>query len=247
MRHAPSFEVVHADVSKHWGLMGRFIMGLRDQKTLLVRFELESGMLMALSRDPTMTKESTFKVFHWKHVANGSYDTVIAPVWITLPKLPERYWFLEFLIAIGDSIGRFIRVDLLTVSMARPSVARICVGVDLSRELPLEIGIKYKGIIWQKIVYRNMPAHCTHCRMQGYNIKACKRAHQTHQQPSNAPAPNPTSAILNPNPNHSLRPGFNPNQLPPMTQPDPQTPSPSVPLQIHVPNQTNIVCPCFYH
>lgn len=54
-------EVVHADVSKNWGLMGRFIMGLRDQKTLLVHFELESDMLMALTRDALMN--SVFKVF----------------------------------------------------------------------------------------------------------------------------------------------------------------------------------------
>lgn len=34
----PPLEVVHADVSKNWDLMGRFIMRLRDQKTLLVWF-----------------------------------------------------------------------------------------------------------------------------------------------------------------------------------------------------------------
>lgn len=45
----PSLEAVQSDVSKNWGLMGRFVMGLCDQKTLLVRFELESDMLMAMS------------------------------------------------------------------------------------------------------------------------------------------------------------------------------------------------------
>lgn len=88
--------------------MGRFIMGLRDQKTHLIRFELESDMLMALSSDATMIKDSAFKVFRWKNMADGSYDVVIAPVWIALPKLPKSYWFPKFLLAIGDSIGRFI-------------------------------------------------------------------------------------------------------------------------------------------
>lgn len=41
-------------------------MSFRDQKTLLV------------SRDALMIKESAFKVFRWKDVANGSYDTVIS-------------------------------------------------------------------------------------------------------------------------------------------------------------------------
>lgn len=86
----PPLEMVHADVVKNWGVMGRFVMGLRDQKTLLIRFELESNLLMALSRDSNTIKDSSFKVFRWKHVADGSYDAVITPVWVALPKLPEH-------------------------------------------------------------------------------------------------------------------------------------------------------------
>lgn len=41
--------------------MGRFIMGLRDQETLLVHFELESDMLMALSTDASMIKDSALQ------------------------------------------------------------------------------------------------------------------------------------------------------------------------------------------
>lgn len=78
----PPLEVVHADVLNNWGIMGRFIMGLRDQKTLLVRFELESNMVMALSRDALTIKDSAFKVFRWQHIANGAYDAAISPIWV---------------------------------------------------------------------------------------------------------------------------------------------------------------------
>lgn len=57
--------------------MGRFIMGLRDQKMMLVHFELKSDMLVALSRDASMIKDSAFKVFRWKYVADGSHDVLL--------------------------------------------------------------------------------------------------------------------------------------------------------------------------
>lgn len=91
-------------------------------------------------------------------MAHESYDAVIAPVWIALPMLPESCWFLEFLMVIRECISRFICVDHPTTSMARPSMARICVKVDLSKDLLIEISIKHKSIHWQKIVYQNMPS-----------------------------------------------------------------------------------------
>lgn len=171
---------MHADMSKNLGIMGRFIMGLCDQKTLLVHFELESDLLMALSRDSLMIKDSAFKVYQWKNVMDGDYDAVISPAWIALPRLLECYWFPVFLSATGNSIGRFIRVDLPTASLAHPSAARICVEVDLSVELPMEIGIKFKGIKWQKIVYQNMATYCSNCRMQGYSTRDCRRGKAPH-------------------------------------------------------------------
>lgn len=58
----------------------------------------------------------------------------------------ERCWFLEFLSAISNSIGHFIRIDHPMASMARSSVASMCVKVDLTKDLSMEIGIKLGGM-----------------------------------------------------------------------------------------------------
>lgn len=47
----PALDGIYLDISCCWGLAGRFVMGLRDQKILLSRFELESDMIMTLTRD----------------------------------------------------------------------------------------------------------------------------------------------------------------------------------------------------
>lgn len=234
--------------------MGRFIMGLRDQKTLLIHFELESDVLMALSRDSLTIKDWAFKVYRWKHISYGSYDARISPVWIALPRLPERYWFPEFLLAIGNSVGKFIHVDLPTVTLARPSVARICVEVDLSTDLPAEIGIKYKGLLWQEIVYQNMNPFCCNCRMQGHSTRACRRGNTRPQTTSKIPSmpskptnrnthPNSTNSAPNSQPNNPTHNSSNatktnntgprpPSELPqtfiPPWPPKPTTPTPKV-------------------
>lgn len=144
-------EVVHADVSKNWGLMDRFIMGLCDQKTLLVRFELESDMLMALSWDALMIKDSAFKFFCWKNVVDGAYDAVISPVWIALPRLPERYWFPKFLSAMSNSIGRFIRVDLPTMALASPAWCAFVWRLISPRIFPRKLASSIKVFFGKKL------------------------------------------------------------------------------------------------
>lgn len=190
-------------------------MGLRDNRTLLVRFEHASDMVMALSRDQTSIGDDTFKVFRWAHCMNGDFDAAITPVWIALPQLQDRCWFPKFFVEAGNSIGTFLRVDHPTAAMARPSVARMCVEIDLSKELPKRIGVKVKGVMeWQKIVYQNMPSYCSNCRMQGHSTIKCRRfrpapsspaiplnIHQTHtpnthgQNPSSSQAQAPSQNL----------------------------------------------------
>lgn len=106
----------------------------------------------------------------------GDFDAAIVPVWIALPQLPDRCWFPKFFVEAGDSIGKFLRVDHPTAAMARPSVARMCVEIDLSKDLPKRMGVKVKGkMTWQKVEYQKIPSYCVNCRMQGHSTDKCRR------------------------------------------------------------------------
>lgn len=50
-KDGPPLDQIYRDNVERWGVVGRFIMGLRENRTLLFRFENASDMLMALSRD----------------------------------------------------------------------------------------------------------------------------------------------------------------------------------------------------
>lgn len=172
----PPLDQIYKDIVERWGVVGRFAMRLRDNRTLLVRFENASDMVMALSCDNTFIREDSFKLYRWVHCVDGDVDAGITPVWIALPQLPDRCWFPNFFKEAGNSLGTFLRVDHPTAAMARPRVARMCVEVDLSKELPKKIRLKVKGVrIWQKVVYQNPPSYCVNCRMQGHSTVKCRR------------------------------------------------------------------------
>lgn len=46
--------------------------------------------------------------------------------------------------------------------------------MDLTAELPKEIGINLRGIYWQKIVYDNLPTYYLVYNMQGHTNQACQ-------------------------------------------------------------------------
>lgn len=124
---------------------------------------------------------------------------------------------------IGDSGGTFLRVDQPAVAMARPSMARVCIEVDICKNLPMEIGIKVGGsIVWQKLVYQNLPSYCGNCRMQEHSTRACKQFYpalstkninQTTQHGSATQHP-PTTNPITPSPT-TQRPQY---QFMPKTQ-----------------------------
>lgn len=66
-------------------------------------------------------------------------------------------------------------MDVATVILARPSIARICIKMDLLKIFPswIWIGCKNKGF-WQKVIYKKIPKYCLTCLKQGHDHKKCK-------------------------------------------------------------------------
>ena len=85
----------------------------------------------------------------WKERFNPeTEDMMVAPVWIHLFSLPGEYWDLETLCDIGNSLGEFIKVAEQTRLQWYTAFARICVYMDLSRELPEAISLNWEDEEW---------------------------------------------------------------------------------------------------
>ena len=86
-------------------------------------------------------------------------------VWIRLAELPIEFFHHDILRVVGNTIGTFLRIDIITTSIARGRFARICVQIDLEKPLMPHITI---GKFIQKIQYENIPMLCYNCGILGH-------------------------------------------------------------------------------
>ena len=66
-------------------------------------------------------------------------NLMISLVWIRMYSLPMEYWKEEILMDIGNTLANFIKVSEQTRQRKYISYAKICIYLDISRNLPDEI------------------------------------------------------------------------------------------------------------
>lgn len=103
----------------------------------------------------------------------------MAPVWVSFPRLPIHFFEKGSLFQIASLVGLPLRLDAATVSLKRPSVARLQVEIDLLKPRPQQvwIGIGESDGFWQKVDYANVPDYCTHCWHIGHAEALCTVHH----------------------------------------------------------------------
>lgn len=98
-------------------------------------------------------------------------------VWVCLHNLPLHFWSPQVLFGIGNTIGRFIKMDTKRTKEGIYTFACMCVEVDLSKALPDQIHLKYKQRCWTQILdYENTAFRCKICRQIGHLQNTCLEA-----------------------------------------------------------------------
>lgn len=76
---------------------------------------------------------------------------------IRLLKLPIEFFHLDILRMIENKIGRFIKIDTITNTVARGRFACLCVQLEMDKPLWHHVTI---GNFTQAIRYENIPTLC---------------------------------------------------------------------------------------
>lgn len=92
-------------------------------------------------------------------------------VWIRIPRLPLELCNAQFLRRIGSNLGTMLRVDELTSVHDMGKYARICVGVDLDRQLASHSVING---IFIPLEYEGLHAICFQCGKYGHKKDNCQ-------------------------------------------------------------------------
>lgn len=110
------------------------------------------------------------------------------PVWVRMHGLPLHFWHHKVLIAIGNSLGKFLKMDEERAIRGIFTFARICVEVDLSEGLPDHITLNFNNTQWiQQLDYENTAFRCRTCLQTGHLQNNCplarKDPRKTKKQP----------------------------------------------------------------
>src|SRR5438270_10788237 len=80
--------------------------------------------------------------------------------------------------SIGSQLRKPLTIDAATSEVSCPSVARICVEIDLLKDrLPRAwVDCDEYGGFWQDVLYEKLPNYCNHCKRLGHDLPTCKIA-----------------------------------------------------------------------
>jgi hypothetical protein len=95
-------------------------------------------------------------------------------LWVLLARLPLYLWNEKSLMAIGNTLGRFISLDSKLLTRPNKKMARLLVELDIHEGLLETLDIEWRGrTTRQKIDYLGIPFRCTLCRQTGHLRKSC--------------------------------------------------------------------------
>ena len=128
-------------------------------------------------KDATYIKDSLFRFVKWSADFKSGAEPSIVPMWIQFPNLLPICFFQDYnLRSIENVVGKVLLIDGPTPRLSRPSVARVCVEVDLLKKNPNRVWLnmgQYEGR-WQKIVYEKDFWYFTSCSKEGHAKSNCK-------------------------------------------------------------------------
>ncbi|CAH9124929.1 unnamed protein product [Cuscuta epithymum] len=156
------------------GFKGSVHLGLLEKKHVLIRFEIEEDYIRCWNRQFWDIFGSTMRVTKWTPDFKPNVESPVVPVWLALEGLPIHLQDRRALFDIVGLIGRPLKLDAATTSLARPSVARVFAEVDVSKTLPNKVWINCGSSGFaQSIVYENRPLYCNHCLHLGHSDSVC--------------------------------------------------------------------------
>ncbi|XP_061346858.1 uncharacterized protein LOC133292467 [Gastrolobium bilobum] len=156
-----------------WEREGNIFITDIENGFFLVSFSNQKDLDHALTSGPWVIMEHYLAIRSWEPDFQP-YPAAINRIteWVTLPGFPIEYVNSGLMKEIENWIGKFIKVDAATTSMARGRFARMCVELDLTK--PLQAEYKVEGRIKQ-VEYEGLHLVCYSCGQYGHRVESCPK------------------------------------------------------------------------
>ncbi|KAI9075687.1 hypothetical protein K1719_042303 [Acacia pycnantha] len=176
MGRQPSYGFMVKNLRQIWERKGNIDIFDLDNDFYLVSFQHNEDYMEALIGGPWVINDAYLSVARWRpdfNPKNARIESVVA--WVRIPELPAPLFDKKFLLNLGNSIGKAIRLDIHTAQRSRGKFARMCVELDLTK--PLVPAFNVDGQILS-VVYESVGLLCTKCGWYGHNKNGCDNFHR---------------------------------------------------------------------
>ncbi|CAI9098937.1 OLC1v1035676C1 [Oldenlandia corymbosa var. corymbosa] len=157
------------------GFKGNYSIGSIDYRHILICFDLEKDFHRCWLKRLWTFDKHRMRLLKWTTDLNPVHESSIVPVWISLEGLPIYRFNKDYLWKLASIIGTLLQIDVPALNMSRPSVARVCVEIDLFKEHPIRIQLEVEGkSYFQSILYENMLQYCVDYKKIAHDALSCR-------------------------------------------------------------------------
>lgn len=154
------------------GLKGQFSLGHLDSKHMQIKLIHEGEFNRIWMRQLWYIGSFPIRVFKWSLEFFPEVESLIVPVWVSLPNLPLFMFNKQCLFSIENIIGKHMTCDLREAKISRPSVPRLCIQVNLLKKIPSKIWMECgdQPGFWQQVKVEKHPKYCKNCKRLGHDV-----------------------------------------------------------------------------
>ncbi|KAI9114616.1 hypothetical protein K1719_014314 [Acacia pycnantha] len=172
----PSYGFMVKKLKQIWERKGQIDIFDLENDFYLVNFQRMEDYMEALIGGPWVISDAYLSVARWKPDFNPKNERIVSVVaWVRFPDLPAPLFDKKFLLNLGNSIGKAIRLDIHTAQRTRGRFARMCVELDLNKPLVPEFNVEGKTL---SVVYESLGQICNSCGRVGHMKEGCEAFHR---------------------------------------------------------------------
>jgi hypothetical protein len=169
----PTERTFHNWIKYHWKPNGEVELHLSSKGLFTSVFVNLEDRNKVFEGGPYFHISAVLYMQPWKENFSPEKETFKkVPIWMRFYSLPLDYWLPSTFEVIGNKLGKYVKTSESTRKGRYTSYARICIEMDISRELPEAISLEFKDEEWiQNIDYEEIFFRCRRCHEQGHLIR----------------------------------------------------------------------------
>ncbi|KAL0920788.1 hypothetical protein M5K25_009957 [Dendrobium thyrsiflorum] len=159
-------------------LNGEFSVTILNAKNVLIKLVDDLDYCRVFAHRSYFINNCYMRLIKWSPSFDVDVESLVVPIWMSFPNLCPHLFSPRILQGLGSIIDRPLKIDHATSVGSRPSVARILVELDVSKQHPNKVWVGPDNLGYvQSVVLENVLSYCLHCKALGHSNADCLVLH----------------------------------------------------------------------